>query len=215
MRLLVGLGNPGPKYARNRHNIGFMAVEEIARRHGFGAWRARFQSEAAEGELAGEKVLALRPQTYMNESGRAVGAAVRFFKLEPEDVVVLYDEIDLEPGKVRVRRGGGHAGHNGIRSIDRHIGNPFLRVRIGVGHPGEKDRVTGHVLDDFSRADMEWVRPLLDRIAECAPLLMAGDDGGRFMSRLALLHSPPRPKPSRGDAAEAPAEPARRSRDEG
>jgi PTH1 family peptidyl-tRNA hydrolase len=194
MRLLVGLGNPGPKYNRNRHNIGFMAVDEIVRRHSFSAWRTRFEAETAEGLLAGEKVLVLKPTTYMNESGRAVGAALRFFKLAVEDIMVLYDEIDLAPGKVRVKRGGGHAGHNGIRNIAQHIGNPFLRVRIGVGHPGVSGRVSGHVLDDFSRAEMDWVAPLIGHMADCAPLLLDDDDGARFMTRLALALNPPPPK---------------------
>lgn len=187
MHLLVGLGNPGPKYARNRHNIGFMAVDEIIRRHPFGAWRNRFESQTADGKLDGSAVLALKPQTYMNESGRAVGAALRFFKIDTRDVIVLHDEIDLEAGKVRVKRGGGHAGHNGLRNIDQHIGNDFLRVRIGVGHPGDRGRVRNHVLEDFGKADMAWVEPLLDRMAECAPLLLDSDDGARFMTRLALL----------------------------
>ena len=153
MLLLVGLGNPGPKYADNRHNIGFMAVDEIVRRHGFGAWRARFHGLAADGVLDGQKVLALKPTTFMNHSGRAVGEAMRFFKLEPAAVTVIHDEIDLAFGKVRVKRGGGHAGHNGLRDIDAHIGADFWRVRVGIGHPGDKELVHGHVLSDFAKAD--------------------------------------------------------------
>jgi PTH1 family peptidyl-tRNA hydrolase len=153
MHLLVGLGNPGPKYAGNRHNIGFMAVDEIVRRHGFSAWRRRYQGEAAEGTLAGEKVLALKPATYMNESGRSVGEAARFFDIDPAQVIVFYDEIDLIEGKLRVKFGGGAAGHNGIRSIIAHLGPHFQRVRIGIGHPGEKSLVHPHVLGDFAKAD--------------------------------------------------------------
>ena len=200
MHLLVGLGNPGAKYARNRHNIGFMAVDEIARRHGFGPWRKRFDGQCAEGTLDGEKVLALKPETYMNESGRSVGAAVRFYKLPPSDVTVIHDEIDLAPEKVRFKIGGGHAGHNGIRDIAAHIGSDFARVRIGVGHPGLKERVTGHVLDDFSKAEMDWVGPLLEAIAEAAPRLASGDGAG-FTNRLATLLAPP----PEGGAEETPA----------
>ncbi len=193
MLLVVGLGNPGSEHAGNRHNIGFMAVDAIARRHGFGPFRAKFQGELAEGRIGGGRVLALKPQTYMNCSGRSVGAAVDFFKIPTTDVIVLHDEIDLAAGKVRVKRGGGHAGHNGLRSIHAHIGPDYGRVRIGVGHPGEKDRVTGHVLRDFAKADAEWVERLLDAIAECFPGLADGDDPG-FMSRIALAMAPPKPK---------------------
>lgn len=210
MLLLVGLGNPGPQYALNRHNIGFMALETIARRYGFGPWRRRFQGQVAEGRLAGYKVLALKPETYMNESGRAVGEALRFYKIEPEQVIVIYDEIDLRPGKVRVKQGGGAGGHNGIRSIDAHIGKDYWRVRLGVGHPGEKERVKGHVLRDFAKADGEWLDKLLDAVASELPLLIEGDDGA-FMSRVAHLTAPPKPKPERkpkpSDAGTAP-EPA-------
>ncbi|WP_299617819.1 aminoacyl-tRNA hydrolase [Pelagibius sp.] len=194
MLLLVGLGNPGPRYAQNRHNIGFMAVDEIVRRHGFQPWRKRFQAETAEGRLANGKVLAMKPQTYMNESGRAVGEALRFFKLEPEDVIVLYDEIDLAPNKLRVKCGGGSGGHNGIRSIESHIGRDFWRVRLGVGHPGEKDLVHSHVLNDFGKSDQAWVEKLLDAVAAEIPSLCAGD-APRFMSRVAEAINPPRPKP--------------------
>jgi PTH1 family peptidyl-tRNA hydrolase len=193
MLLLAGLGNPGPRYAGNRHNIGFMAVDEIVRRHSFSAWRSRFQADCAEGRLGGEKVLAMKPQTYMNESGRAVGEALRFFKLNPEDVVVLYDEIDLEPGKLRVKQGGGTGGHNGIRSIESHIGKDFWRVRLGVGHPGHKDLVHGYVLSDFAKADKVWLEKLLDAVADEIPALIEGD-APRFMSRVAEIIAPPRPK---------------------
>ena len=203
MRLLVGLGNPGRDYANNRHNIGFMALDEIARRYGFGPWRRRFQGQLAEGRIAGERVLALKPETYMNESGRAVGEAARFFKLEPAEIVVIYDEIDLVPGKVRVKQGGGAGGHNGIRSIDAHLGRlsgpggggggpDYWRVRLGVGHPGDKGRVKGHVLKDFAKSDAAWVETLLDAVARELPRLIEGDDGG-FMSRVAFLTQPPKP----------------------
>ena len=192
MLLLVGLGNPGPGYEGNRHNIGFMAVDAIHRRHGFGPWRARHQALAAEGHVAGEKILALKPQTFMNESGRAVGAALRFFKMEPGDAYVLYDEIDLRPGKVKVKLDGGAAGHNGIRSIINHIGPAFWRVRLGVGHPGEKDRVHGHVLSDFAKADSSWLDALLDAVADSFPLLAERREAD-FMSRVAMLTAPPKP----------------------
>lgn len=199
MHLLVGLGNPGAKYARNRHNIGFMALDEIVRRHGFGPWRKRFEGQCAEGTLSGVKVLALKPETFMNNSGRSVGAAVRFYKLEPADVTVIHDEIDLAPEKVRFKVGGGHAGHNGIRDIASQIGPDFARVRVGVGHPGLKDRVHSHVLDDFSKAEMTWVEPLLDAIAEGAPRLAAGDGPG-FTNQLALILAPEKPEPKSNKA---------------
>jgi len=202
MLLLVGLGNPGPKYEKNRHNIGFMAVGEIVRRHSFGAWRARFQGLAAEGKIAGEKVLALKPTTFMNESGRAVGEAMRFYKLTPADVIVIYDELDLKPGKIRAKQGGGLAGHNGLRSIDAHIGNDFRRVRVGIGHPGDKHRVHGHVLSDFAKAEGPLVERVIDAIADAIPLLAGGDEGA-FMSRVALLVFPPPPKPPRPEPDES------------
>ncbi|MBI1261108.1 MAG: aminoacyl-tRNA hydrolase [Rhizobiales bacterium] len=189
MILIVGLGNPGAKYAHNRHNVGFMAVDTIVRRHSFSPPRARFQGVACEGTLAGEKALALFPGTYMNESGRAVGEAMRFFKLEPKDIVVFYDELDLAPGKIRVRTGGGAAGHNGIRSITAHIGEAYRRVRIGIGHPGHREAVTGHVLGDFSKADQAWLVPLLDAMAEAAPLIAQGKDEG-FATKVHLLTNP-------------------------
>ncbi len=200
MLLLVGLGNPGPRYADTRHNIGFMAADLIVRRHGFSPWRKRFQGEAAEGALDGVRTLALKPMTFMNESGRAVGEALNFFKLDPDDVVVLYDEIDLAPGKVKVKKGGGAAGHNGIRSIDAHIGPDFWRVRLGVGHPGDKARVHGHVLSGFAKADAAWLETLLDAVADAIPL-MARKQDGKFMSKVALLTQPPpekKPPPAAG-----------------
>jgi PTH1 family peptidyl-tRNA hydrolase len=202
MLLLVGLGNPGPRHANNRHNIGFMAVDEIVRRHGFGPWRTRFQGRIAEGRIEGEKVLALEPETYMNESGRAVGEAVRFYKLDTESqVIVIYDEIDLKPGKVKVKLGGGAGGHNGIRSIDSHIGRDYRRLRLGVGHPGDKDLVHGYVLQDFAKAETAGRDKLIDAVASELPRLIAGDDGG-FMSRLAHIMNPPKPKVSKPEADE-------------
>ena len=192
MILLVGLGNPGEAYRANRHNVGFMAVERIHDRYRFAPWRSRFQSLAAEGEIGGVKILLMKPQTYMNESGRAAGEALRFYKGEPSDVIVLYDEIDLAAGKLRARTGGGAAGHNGIRSITAHIGPEFRRVRIGVGHPGDPARVHGHVLSDFAKADAAWLAPLLDAIAEAAPYLAAWDEG-RFMNRVAVATQQPPP----------------------
>jgi peptidyl-tRNA hydrolase, PTH1 family len=198
MLLLVGLGNPGPRYAANRHNVGFMALDEVRRRYGFGGTRAKFDAEVSEGTIAGEKVLTLKPQTFMNESGRSVGQAVRFHKVPPGDVIVMHDEIDLAPGKVRAKRGGGLAGHNGLRSIAAHIGPDFRRVRLGVGHPG-KPFVLGHVLHDFSREDIDWVAKMLEAVAEALPILIAGDDPG-FMSKVAILA--PAPKFPSDDAAE-------------
>ncbi|MDX1709776.1 MAG: aminoacyl-tRNA hydrolase [Rhodovibrionaceae bacterium] len=192
MRILVGLGNPGARYAGHRHNIGFMALDEIARRHGFGPWRARFQSQAAEGRIAGQKCLALKPQTYMNESGRAVGEAMRFFKLQPADVCVFHDELDLRPGKMKVKQGGGAAGHNGLRSIISHIGEDFWRVRLGIGHPGSKELVHGYVLSDFAKAERQELPPFLEAVAAEVGHLIDGDPGA-YMSRVAYLTQPPKP----------------------
>jgi len=185
MLLLVGLGNPGARYVGNRHNIGFMAVQEIAKRHGIGPWRRRFQGLACEGPLGGERALLLLPGTYMNESGRAVAEAVHFYKLPPADVIVFHDEIDLPPGKVRVKVGGGIAGHNGLRSISDHIGNDYRRVRIGVGHPGNKDLVQHYVLSDFAKSDRDWVEALIGVLAEDAALLAQGKDAS-FQNRVHL-----------------------------
>ena len=196
MLLLVGLGNPGAEHTNNRHNIGFMAVDEIIRRHSFGPYRGRFNGLAAEGRIGNTKILALKPTTYMNESGLAVGNAARFYKLEPDDIIVLHDEIDLAPGKVRVKRGGGAAGHNGLRSIDGHIGKDYLRVRIGVGHPGDKDEVERYVLRNFPREDMRWVEALTGAIADALPLLLGGDGAG-FMNKVVLLTAPPKPAPKK------------------
>jgi PTH1 family peptidyl-tRNA hydrolase len=189
MLLIFGLGNPGSGYADNRHNIGFMAVDEIVRRHGLSASRVRFQSETLEGEIDGAKIMALKPTTFMNNSGNAVGAAMRYYKLTPADILVIHDEIDLDAGRIKVKTGGGSAGHNGIRSIAAHIGADFKRLRIGIAHPGEKDDVIGHVLNNFAKSDKAWLDPLLDAIAETLPLLVAGDEPG-FMTRVALLTRP-------------------------
>jgi PTH1 family peptidyl-tRNA hydrolase len=177
MLVLAGLGNPGPKYAGNRHNIGFMAVDAIAQAHRFGPWRKKFQADIAEGAIAGEKCLLIKPQTFMNESGRAIGEAAGFYKLQPLDVVVFYDELDLAPGRFRMKTGGGAAGHNGIRSmIASPIGEGFRRARMGIGHPGHKDQVHGYVLSDFHKADLAWVEALTAACAQAAPLLVAGED---------------------------------------
>ena len=191
MRLFVGLGNPGPKYARHRHNVGYMAVERIAEDHGFGPWRSRFQGVVSEGRLGGGKVLLLKPETFMNLSGQSVGEAMRFYKLAPEDVTVFHDEIDLAPGKLRVKSGGGHAGHNGLRSLHAHIGDAYRRVRIGVGHPGRKEAVPGYVLHDFARADEAWLDDLLRGVSDGAEALAAGD-AGKFMNAVSLRVAPPR-----------------------
>ncbi len=177
MLLIAGLGNPGSKYAKNRHNIGFMAVDEIARVHRFGPWRKKFQAEVADGDVAGVKCLLMKPQTYMNESGRAVGEAATFFKLQPADIAVFYDEIDLAPGRFRMKTGGGAAGHNGIRSIAASaVGADFRRARMGVGHPGHKDLVHGYVLSDFHKTDAAWVEAMIRACADALPMLVTGED---------------------------------------
>ncbi|MBB4264608.1 aminoacyl-tRNA hydrolase [Roseospira visakhapatnamensis] len=196
MLLLVGLGNPGAAYAGHRHNIGFMAVDAIAARHGLGPFRSKFQAQVADGRLGGTagdtKVLLVKPQTFMNLSGQAVGQAARFHKLTPAEVIVFHDELDLAAGKVKVKTGGGAAGHNGLRSLDAHLGNAYRRVRLGIGHPGDKARVHGHVLSDFAKADRDWLTPLLDAVATHAPLLVAGRDSD-FMSKVAQATRPPKP----------------------
>ena len=185
-KLFVGLGNPGPSYARHRHNIGFMAVEAIAWHHRLPPWRSKFQGSLTDGTLDGARVILLEPMTFMNLSGQSVGQAMRFFKIPLSHIVVFHDELDLVPGKVRVKLGGGVAGHNGLKSLAAHLGSPdFKRVRLGIGHPGHKDRVIGHVLSDFHKSDADWLEPLLDGLAEAAPLLAKGDDAG-FMNRVAL-----------------------------
>ena len=187
MKLWVGLGNPEPGMARHRHNVGFMAIDAIASRHGFSPWRQRFRGLLSEGSVGTERVLALKPLTYMNESGTSVQPAAAFYKLEPEAITAFHDELDLAPGRVRVKRGGGAAGHNGLRSMDRVLGTPeYWRVRLGIGHPGSKERVLGHVLGDFAKADQGWLAELLDAVADAAPLLAEGQHEP-FMTRVALL----------------------------
>lgn len=184
MKLLVGLGNPGGKYARNRHNVGFMAVDRIREEHDFSPWKRKFQGMISEGEIGGRKVLLLKPETYMNESGRAVGEAARFLKITPADVIVIHDELDLAPGRIKVKTGGGNAGHNGLRSISAHFGNDYERVRIGIGHPGVKELVAAYALHDFAKADAVWLGPLLDAIAGSAGRLVGGQPD-RFMADVA------------------------------
>lgn len=186
MRLFVGLGNPGPKYAGNRHNIGFMAIDAIARAHRFGPWRAKFQGEAAEGQIGAEKVLLLKPMTYMNESGRAVGDAMRFHKILLGDVSVFHDELDLPPAKLRVKVGGGNAGHNGLRSITAHCGNEYRRVRLGIGHPGDKALVHPYVLNDFAKSERPWVEDLVTACADFAEALAAGEEAS-FQNKVHLF----------------------------
>lgn len=202
MKLFAGLGNPGAKYAANRHNIGFMALDRIASDHGFGPWQNKFQSEISQGRLGGEKIALLKPMTFMNLSGQAVGEAMRFFQIDPSDLVVFHDELDLAPGKLRLKQGGGHAGHNGLRSIHAHIGPDYARVRLGIGHPGHKDRVAPYVLSDFAKSDQVWLDDLMRGIADGAEALAKGD-GARFSNAVALrtaparTSSPPAPKPAK------------------
>jgi peptidyl-tRNA hydrolase, PTH1 family len=200
MLLLVGLGNPGPRYAGNRHNVGFMALEAIARRHGIGPWRRRFQGVTAEGPIGGERLVLLLPGTFMNESGRAVAEAANFYKIDVGHIVVFHDEIDLPPAKVRVKTGGGAAGHNGLRSISSHVGNDYRRVRIGVGHPGTKELVMPYVLGDFAKAERPWVETLCGIMADNAAMLVKGEDSG-FQNKVHLAmqaqgfgESPVKPK---------------------
>ncbi|MEE2999326.1 MAG: aminoacyl-tRNA hydrolase [Pseudomonadota bacterium] len=178
MYLLVGLGNPGSSYAGNRHNIGFMAVDEIHLHYSFPSFRNKFHGEVSEGTISGHKAFILKPTTYMNESGCSVAEVIRFYKIELENVFVLHDELDLPRGKIRIKKGGGLAGHNGLKSIAHYIGPEFYRVRIGIGHPGDKSRVTGHVLNDFSKLDQQWLTPLLGSMAKCIPKLILGDGSG-------------------------------------
>jgi len=204
VKLFVGLGNPGAKYAGNRHNIGFMAVDRIAADHGFSGWRKGFQGLVAEGRLGPEKVVLLKPETFMNLSGQSVRAAADFYKLGPADLVVFHDELDLAPGKCRVKQGGGHAGHNGLRSIHAHLGEAYGRVRLGIGHPGHKDAVSAYVLHDFAKADQDWLDDLLRGISDGAVALAAGD-ATRFMNAVSLRVAPPRSLPP--EPAAKPAEP--------
>lgn len=199
MQILVGLGNPGAKYAANRHNIGFMALDRIASDHGFGPWKAKFQGQIAEGRLGGDKALLLKPETFMNLSGQSVGEAMRFYKLEPGDVTVFHDELDLAPGKVRLKTGGGHAGHNGLRSIHAHIGEAYHRVRLGIGHPGRKELVAAYVLHDFAKADEGWLDDVLRGLSDGAPHLVEGDRS-RFQNAVAARVAPSDPKPAKKPA---------------
>ncbi len=192
MKLFAGLGNPGDRYAGNRHNIGFMAVERIAADHGFGPWRRACQGLLAEGRLGAEKVFLLKPETFMNLSGQSVQSAMAFYRIAPADLVVFHDELDLAPGKVRVKQGGGHAGHNGLRSISGVIGEAYGRVRLGIGHPGHKDAVADYVLHDFAKADQEWLDLLLTGLSDGAEMLAAGDAAG-FLNAVARRTNPPRP----------------------
>ena len=191
MKLFVGLGNPGAKHAGNRHNIGFMALDRIAADHGFAPFRAKFQGLLAEGRLGSMRVALLKPETFMNLSGQSVGEAMRFYKLEPADVVVFHDELDLAPGKMRLKTGGGHAGHNGLRSLHAHIGDSYRRVRLGIGHPGHKDRVAPYVLSDFAKADQDWLDDLMRGLSDGAVALAEGDEA-RFLNAVALRTAPAR-----------------------
>ncbi|MEM9013654.1 MAG: aminoacyl-tRNA hydrolase [Pseudomonadota bacterium] len=199
MYLLVGLGNPGSEYERHRHNVGFKAVDAIGDANNFGEARSKFKGQLREGRLGGRKALILKPQTYMNESGQSVRAAARFYKIELDEIFVFYDELDLAPGKLRTKVGGGAAGHNGIRSIDAHIGNAFHRIRIGIGHPGDKSKVTRHVLGDFAKSDRDWLDPMLDAIAICAPAIV--DDPKKYVSDVMQRLSPAQTKEKKAPAA--------------
>ena len=203
MKLIVGLGNPGAKYAGNRHNIGFMALDRIAADHGFSPWRRGFQGQVSEGRLGHGKVILLKPETFMNLSGQAVGEAMRFYKLAPADITVFHDELDLAPGKCRVKAGGGHAGHNGLRSIHAHIGEAYGRVRLGIGHPGHKDAVAAYVLHDFAKADQDWLDDLMRGLSDGAEALAAGDTA-RFQNAVALRTAPPRSSAGTAGPAKAP-----------
>lgn len=185
MLLIAGLGNPGPRYAMQRHNIGFMAADAIARRQSFSGWSNKFKAEIADGQIGDQKVLLIKPQTFMNLSGDSVGQALRFYKLTASDLIVIYDELDLQPGKARIKTGGGSGGHNGIKSIDAHCGKDYRRLRLGIGHPGQKERVNPHVLGDFAKADHQWLDPLLDAIGDHCDLLVRGEESS-FLNKLAL-----------------------------
>jgi len=191
MQLWVGLGNPGAKYAANRHNIGFMAVDRIGADHGFGPWRKGFQGLVSEGRFGSERVILLKPETFMNLSGQAVRAAADFYKVPVEAITVFHDELDLAPGRIRLKQGGGHAGHNGLRSIHQHMGEAYARVRLGIGHPGDKDRVAAYVLSDFAKAEADWLDDLMRGISDGASALAAGD-GAKFLNAVSLRVAPPR-----------------------
>ncbi|WP_418135760.1 aminoacyl-tRNA hydrolase [Agrobacterium sp. El2ro-1b] len=185
MKIIAGLGNPGAQYAGNRHNIGFMAVDALQRLPSFAPWSKKFKAEISEGEIGGEKILLMKPLTYMNLSGESVGEAMRFFKLTPADIIAIHDELDLLAGRTRIKIGGGHGGHNGLKSLDAHCGKEYRRLRLGIGHPGDKERVHGHVLGDFAKSDRVWLDPLLDAIADNAAMLVKGEDS-QLMNKLAL-----------------------------
>ena len=207
MKVFVGLGNPGSEYERNRHNVGFMALDRIADVHRFSPWKKRFQALTSDGSLGDERVLLIKPQTYMNESGQAVGEALRFLKVPVSELYVFHDELDLAPGKLKVKLGGGNAGHNGLRSISAHVGNEYVRVRIGIGHPGAKELVSGYVLHDFAKADADWLEPMLDAMAKAAGRLADGDSE-RFQTDVARALQPPKEKKAgEGEAKGAAPEP--------
>ncbi|WP_160008176.1 aminoacyl-tRNA hydrolase [Rhizobium sp. 18055] len=211
MLVIAGLGNPGSQYAGNRHNIGFMAVDAIHRRHSFSPWTKKFKAVISEGEIAGEKVLLIKPQTYMNLSGESVGEAMRFYKLQPSDIVAVYDELDLAPAKARIKTGGGHGGHNGIKSLDAHCGKEYRRLRLGIGHPGNKDLVQHYVLGDFAKVDRTWLEPMLEALADNAEMLVRNEDS-QLMNKLALAvggkadeDKPQKTQPAAKQATDKPA----------
>jgi peptidyl-tRNA hydrolase, PTH1 family len=199
MILLVGLGNPGGKYAKNRHNIGFMALDSIVRRHSFGPWKSKFSGQMCEGTIDGVKVQALMPETFMNESGRSVSAAARFYKIDPDQIVVMHDDLDLAFAKIKIKTGGGHGGHNGLRSIDAHMGKEYRRIRLGIGHPGAKEKVHGYVLGDFAKAEMPDLEKMLDTVSKHIGLIVKNDNT-IFMNQYAMDMRPQRPNKPKADA---------------
>ena len=198
MKLFVGLGNPGKKYTNNRHNIGFMALNQIASDHSFSPWKNKFQGQITDGKLGDEKVILLKPETFMNLSGQSVSETIKFYKIKIEDIIVFHDELDLAPAKLRVKISGGHAGHNGLRSIHQHIGADYHRVRMGVGHPGHKDRVANYVLSDFAKNDQNWLQDLLFGISDGA-IYLVNNDAGKFMNAVAMRTVPQREKPTKSN----------------
>ncbi|MBT4133645.1 MAG: aminoacyl-tRNA hydrolase [Rhodobacterales bacterium] len=198
MKLFVGLGNPGKKYTNNRHNIGFMALNQIANDHSFSPWKNKFQGQITDGKLGDEKVILLKPETFMNLSGQSVSETIKFYKIKIEDIIVFHDELDLAPAKLRVKISGGHAGHNGLRSIHQHIGADYHRVRMGIGHPGHKDRVANYVLSDFAKNDQNWLQDLLFGISDGA-IYLANNDAGKFMNAVAMRTVPQREKPTKSN----------------
>jgi PTH1 family peptidyl-tRNA hydrolase len=198
MKLFVGLGNPGKKYTNNRHNIGFMALNQIANDHSFSPWKNKFQGQITDGKLGDEKVILLKPETFMNLSGQSVSETIKFYKIKIEDIIVFHDELDLAPAKLRVKISGGHAGHNGLRSIHQHIGADYHRVRMGIGHPGHKDRVANYVLSDFAKNDQNWLQDLLFGISDGA-IYLANNDAGKFMNAMAMRTVPQREKPTKSN----------------